>query len=419
MESSNNLFTFHRGHILQFVVSDLYHIWAVAVREYDQRRGASLWGEAEIAAAGSVLRAGTMFRYADREGPGRVQELERLIVARAGGGHALATSSGTAALVCALVGLGVGPGQEVIVPAVTFLACVNAVAAVGAVPVFAEVDDSLTLDPASLDALVGPRTRAVMAVHLGNVAADLDPILEFAGRHGLRVLEDAAQAVGVTYRGVAVGAIGDAGIYSFNDEKNVATGEGGALLTADPGVHARALAYHDQGGQFSIFKGNVREHDATEPFLGQNFRMTEMAAAIAMVQFERLDAMLARLRGAARLVRASAGSGVQWRRIPDPEGEGGDLTMLLPSRRAALLRVRALRAHGIPGTLVYGGAPVYANAAVRAGRTAWGMAWSEPARCPRSERLVGGAVSVPLGASLSEDDVEALARGVADAIRDA
>src|SRR3712207_2246601 len=177
--------------------------------------------------------------------------------------YAVGVASGTAALQCGLVGLGVQDGDEVIVPAVTFIATVGAVVSARAVPVFAEVDESLNLDPASFEAMITPKTKAVIPVHLSNVACDMDPILAVARRHGIKVLEDAAQAIGVTYKGRQVGALGDAAAFSLQLSKNITTGEGGALTTDQWSVYDRAARYQDQGGQFTTSSGEVRDASRT------------------------------------------------------------------------------------------------------------------------------------------------------------
>ncbi|SDT80754.1 DegT/DnrJ/EryC1/StrS family aminotransferase [Actinoplanes derwentensis] len=374
---------------------------------YEPLRGLALWGTEEEAAVSAVVRARSPFRYYGPDLLGRAQAFEEAFAERIGTPYAVGVSSGTAALACGLVGLGLPAGAEVIVPAVTFVGCPNAVSWARGVPVFAEVDDTLTLDPASLEERLTDRTYAIMPVHLANVAADMEPIMDFARRHGLRVLEDAAQAAGVRYRGRSAGAWGDAGAFSFQLEKNITAGEGGAVTTADPVVHDRVLRYQDQGGQFSTSSGQVRGEGASEPFLGVNLRMTELEGALLGVQLTRLDTMLDRLRSIARHVRAELSGTVEhWRRIPDDEGSGGDVTLFLPSRTDARRLLRLLADAGVPAATLYQGQGVYSNAAVRDGRTAWGVEWSRPARCQRSEQFAGRSVTVTLGATMTDADVD-------------
>jgi len=248
-------------------------------------------GQEEVDAVSSVIRSGQLFRYRGGEG-GQADICERKMAALFGCEHALVVTSGTGALICGLVGLGIGPGDEVIVPAYTWLASAGAVLSVGAIPVLAEVDETLTLDPADFERRIGPRTKAVIPVHMGGRPCDMDAIRAVAGRHGLRVLEDACQAIGGHHRKRRLGAIGDAGAFSFNQFKTISCGEGGALLTNDRRIFERALYYHDMGCTFRGHAGAMRE----EPFLGNTLRMNEIQCAVLRVQLDRLDGILARLR---------------------------------------------------------------------------------------------------------------------------
>ena len=186
----------------------------------------------EIDAVTAVLRSGQLFRYRGGEG-GQADTCEKRLVELCGCKYALVVTSGTAALICALVGLNIGPGDEVIVPAYTWLASAGAVLNVGAIPVLANVDESLTLDPADFERRIGPRTKAVIPVHMGGRPSNMDAIMDVAQRHGLHVVEDACQAIGGSYRGRRLGTIGAAGAFSFNQFKTISCGEGGALLTSD------------------------------------------------------------------------------------------------------------------------------------------------------------------------------------------
>ena len=188
-----------------------------------------------MAATVRVLGRGELGRYA-AAGASEVTRLEGELRDVIGVRHALAVNSGTSALVAALVGAGVGPGDEVLVPAFTWVSTAAAPLAVGAVPVLVEVDASLTMDPADLARKITPQSRAVIPVHMQNLVCDMDPIMSLAATHELTVIEDACQAVGQRYRGRRVGSIGHAGCFSFNQYKNIRCGEGGALLTDDDGA---------------------------------------------------------------------------------------------------------------------------------------------------------------------------------------
>ncbi|MFM9607183.1 DegT/DnrJ/EryC1/StrS family aminotransferase [Streptomyces niveiscabiei] len=376
---------------------------------YETWRALALWGEEEEAAALEVIRSRSLFRYYGPDLGHRTDLFEAAFAEAAGVAHTVAVSSGTAALTAALIGLGIPAGAEVIVPTVTFVGSVGAVVAARAVPVFAEVDDTLTLDPALLEERITERTWGVMPVHLGNAAADMDPLLEVARGHGLRVVEDAAQAAGVRYRGRPVGGLGDAGAFSFQLDKNITAGEGGAVTTADADVYDRVARYQDQGGQFTTSKGATRGSGDSPPFVGVNQRMTELTAAVLSAQLPRLAPMCRRLRDVARHVRGeTADLAVRWRRLPDEEGSGGDLTLFLDSRLQARAFVADLNAAGIPAHTMYQGQPVTANRAVREGRTPWGVEWERPPRCRISEGLLGRSVTVGLGAAMTDADVDAV-----------
>ncbi len=393
----------------------------------DYSKGAGLLGDEERAAVLGVLESRSLFRYYGPELLGRVAEFETALAEFTGTEHAVATSSGTAALRCALAALGVGCGDEVVVPAFTFIATVNAVVVAGAVPVFAEIDDSLGLDPTDLASRLTPRTAAVLAVHLENVPSDLDPILAAAGRAGVPVIEDAAQAMGVSYLGRRVGSIGTLGAFSFQLEKNVTTGEGGAVTTNDERLYLRAARYQDQGGQFVTAHGGERGGELDQPFVGENLRMTEIAGAIGGVQLRKLPGMLDSLRANCRLVADSIGEveGMLPRRIPDPEGCGGSsLTWFLPDSEVARRFARALLAEGVACGQMYRGKPVYANPAILDRRTAsmkggpWHCA-EHPTDveyrlglCPRTEELVARSLIVPIGPQWSPGDCKQVAEAV-------
>lgn len=390
-------------------------------------RGVALLGDDEIAAALEVMQSRSLFRYYGPDLQRKVEGFESALCEQLGAAHAVATSSGTAALRCALAALGVGCGDEVIVPAFTFIATVNAVVSMGAVPVFAEVDKSLNLDPIRLEEVITERSVAVIPVHLENVAADMDPIMEIAGRCGLGVVEDAAQSMGSTYKGRAVGTIGDLGAFSLQLEKNVTAGEGGAVIGNDFALWLRAARFQDQGGQFVTSSGGGRGGELDEPFLGENLRMTEIAGAIAEVQMRKLPGLLAAMRANKTLILDAIGDvpGLVLRHVPDPAGDGSSsITWFAPDASLAARMVAALRAEGIPAVQFYDGKPVYANEALLARRTAsnkggpWHCA-EHPCHvsysmgmCPDTEALVARNVTLGVGAQYSEADCADVAAAV-------
>ena len=390
-------------------------------------RGAALLGAEERAAVLDVLDSASLFRYYGPRLLGKVAEFEQSLAKLVGATHAVATSSGTAALRTALAALGVGCGDEVIVPAFTFIATVNAVVVAGAVPVFAEVDDSLGLDAADVAARITPRTAAVIAVHLENVACDLDVLLSRTDAAGIPIIEDAAQAMGVVYRGRPVGSIGALGAFSLQLEKNATSGEGGAVTTSDPDLYLRAARYQDQGGQFVTSHMGERGGDLDVPFVGENLRMTEIAGAIAGVQLTKLPGLLDAMRANRRILATTIGTvdGMVPRRVPDEEGEGGSsLTWFLPGADPARRFGKALRAEGVPCAQLYRGEPVYLTPAILARRTASGKGgpWHcaehpttieyRAGLCPQTEALVARSLTVPVGPRWTPADCADVAEAV-------
>jgi dTDP-4-amino-4,6-dideoxygalactose transaminase len=240
-----------------------------------------------IAAAVRVLARGETGRYYTA-GASEVELFERELAKFIGTRYALGVNSGTSALICALVGLGIGPGDEVLVPAYTWVATAAAPLAVGAVPVLTEVDWSLTMDPADIRRKITPNTKAIIVVHMINLVANMDEIMKIAREHNLLVIEDTAQAVGCSLRGRRVGSMGDVGAFSFQLNKNIQCGEGGAVLTNSERAHVRATMYHDVG---SYVRKNKMKTD--EPlFIGQNYRMPNLSGALLRPQLKRLDKLL-------------------------------------------------------------------------------------------------------------------------------
>lgn len=218
-----------------------------------------------------------------------VREFERMMAEYCGVKHAIATSSGTTALHLALLALGVGPGDEVIVPDMTFIASANAVAYTGATPVLADVErETWTLDVAHAASLVTGKTKAVMPVHLFGVPARMDSVMELAGSHGIAVVEDAAEAHGAVCAGKKAGAIGDIGCFSFFGNKIVTTGEGGMITTGSDELAATCRMLRDHGMS--------RDERYFHPVLGYNYRLTNVQAAIGVAQMEKIESILERKR---------------------------------------------------------------------------------------------------------------------------
>lgn len=252
-------------------------------------------GQEEIDEITKVINSKQLFRYGDPS-QGHLQEVDRFEeewAEKIGTKYALLMcGGGTAALTCALAGLGIGPGDEVIVPAYTWLATASSVLAVGAIPVLADVDETLALDPVDAEKKIGPNTRAVIPVHMVGRTADMQSIMDVARKHGLKVVEDSCQMVGGSYKGKRTGSWGDVGAFSFNWHKIITTGEGGALVTDNQEAYERAYIFHDTGTPFRLKASELR----VPIFVAQQYRADEIMGAIARVQARRLDGILADLR---------------------------------------------------------------------------------------------------------------------------
>ena len=284
-----------------------------------------------------LIQARYLFRYGDPKDPAfkhRVKTLEEEVERKFGVKHALAVSSGTSALITAMAAAGLGPGDEVIVPGSPFIASMSSVIFNNAVPVLAEVDDSLTLDPADVEARITPHTRAILAVHMIGNPCDLDRLGAIAKKHDLLLLEDAAQAFGGSYHRRRLGTIGELGARSFNIFKTINDGDGGMVVTGDAGLYGRAFGYHHQGHLPLRMGVEVGQRSV----IGQNFRMNELSAAVLVAQFRKLDALIDRLTALKTRFKKQiqALPGLEFRRLNDPEGECHTLlTVFLPDRRSA------------------------------------------------------------------------------------
>lgn len=285
----------------------------------------------------SLIRARYLFRYGDPKDPAfkhRAKTLEEEVAQKFGVRYALALSSGTAALITAMAAAGLGPGDEVIVPGYTFIASMSSIIFCNAVPILAEVDESLTLDPRDVEARITPHTRAILAVHMIGNPCDLEALGRIAKKHKLLLIEDTAQAFGGTYRGKSLGTIGQIGTYSFNIFKTINAGDGGMVVTDDEELYQKAFGYHDQGHLPLRMGVEVGKRSV----IGQNFRINELSAAVLLAQFRKLDAIIERLTALKSRFKKQIQDlkGVEFRKLNDPEGECHTLiTVFLPDRGSA------------------------------------------------------------------------------------
>lgn len=377
--------------------------------------GPSYFDEAERRALLEVWEAASPFRFWGPQRPVKVQAFEEAFARYMGTRFALGVTSGTAALDCAMAALGVGPGDEVIVPAYTWWSDYTCVVQAGALPVFAEMDRSLTLDPDDFARKITPRTKAVIAVHLLGGPCDLDRILAVARARGVAVVEDCAQCVGGSYKGRKLGSLGDVGIYSFQINKTMTSGEGGAVVTNDPRLYERAVRFHDVGQFRALFE--QRTGGAREPvFAGENFRMNELTGAVLGAQLPKLDRMVGDLRRHAEALYAGVRDlpGIRLRQQPDPAGDIGYGAFFEVGDRVRRDRLlEALRRRQVPASPLTGSVFLPAEEAViakRARHPAWPSFQTPEGRairygadtCPQTAGLLDRFVQVRVGPRFTE-----------------
>ena len=356
----------------------------------------SYWiGEEEIREVMDVMRSGHLSRYGDLNDvrfTHKVYSFEKEFAAYCGVAHALATSSGTGSLLVSMLASGLKPGDEVIVPAYTFVATYSAAIFAGCVPVLAEIDESLTLDPGDIEFRITPRTRAIMPVHMLGNPCDMDAILSIARKHGLVVLEDACQAAGGSYHRRKLGTIGRMGAFSLNVFKTITAGDGGVVVTDDRELYQKAFAIHDQGhlpqrAGLEVGKRSI---------LGLNFRVNELVGAVALAQLRKIDRIVSTLRAKKKKFkeRISEARGFRFRKLNDPDGECGTLcTVIFDSAERASAVARTLGT----ATVNHSGWHVYANMEhvnqylKEAGRP-FGLG-----AYPRTDDILGRAVNLSVG----------------------
>ncbi|MDH7481248.1 MAG: DegT/DnrJ/EryC1/StrS family aminotransferase [Armatimonadota bacterium] len=384
-------------------------------------------GEAEKKAVLEVLDEKILFRYYGLPNrKSRVQEFEERFAAHIGTKYALAVNSGTSSLIAGLVGAGIGPGDEVIVPAYTFVASPAAIIAAKAIPVIAEVDNSLTLDPNDFERKITKYTKAVMPVHMRGTPCDMDRITNIAKKHGIKIIEDVAQSCGASYKGKPLGTFGDVGCFSLQMYKVITSGEGGVVVTDNSDIYDKARMYHDAAVRF------WGEDTGMAIFPGVNFRMSELAGALALVQLSKLEDLLARMRENKRRIKSQIEpkKGLEFRKIYDEEGEAGlSLVMFMPNPEIAKQVAAALQKEGIgAGTIYNQGIPdrhIYTSWVEILSKTPdvqkgcpftcafyKGNVEYSPDMCPQTLDYLGRAIHLNVSPLLSPEDCDAIAFGI-------
>ncbi|NLB80859.1 MAG: DegT/DnrJ/EryC1/StrS family aminotransferase [Clostridiaceae bacterium] len=298
--------------------------------------GSYVFGEEEKKQLNEVMEGGYLFRYGAEGVDGfchKVADFENEFCNVLGAKHVVATSSGTGSLLCCLAALGIGAGDEVIVPGYTFIASISSIILMNAIPVLAEIDESLTIDTTKIEGLVTPRTKAIMPVHMLGNPCKMDEILRIAKKHNLYVVEDCCQAVGGSFKGKRLGTYGDISAYSLNFFKTISSGDGGAVGTNDDMLYERAFGFHDQGHKPSRMGVEV----GNRSIVGMNMRMNELTGAVALAQTRKLDAVLSTLREKKELLKnlLKGMDGFKFRNINDEKECATLLTLLFDSKEKA------------------------------------------------------------------------------------
>ena len=311
--------------------------------------GFEFFGAEERKHVNDVLETGILMRYGfdgPRKGIWKAKELEQAICNTFGSKHAMLVSSGTAALTTAMSALGIGYGDEVIMPSFTFVASFEAVLSVGAIPVMVDVDDTLTLDPQAVRNAITPKTKCVMPVHMCGSMADMDALQAICKEHGLILLEDACQSIGATYKGKMLGTIGDAGTFSFDFVKTITCAEGGVVMSNREDVYIKSDGYSDHGHDHLGVDRGADLH----PFIGYNFRISELHAAVGLAQIQKLDQFLAiqKKNHTALKNMLAAIPEVSFRRVPDESGDSCTfLSWFLPTEELTRAFVNEMKTQGV------------------------------------------------------------------------
>lgn len=309
--------------------------------------GAHYMDARECEAAARVCESKTLFRYYGLNLQNEVSALEQEFAAYVGVPHALAVSSGTAALQVALGALGVGPGDEVLIPGYFWVSTVGAVVRSCAIPVLVDCDGTFNMDPQDIAKKITPRTKAILVVHMNGVIGRITEIVALARQHNLRVIEDCAQAAGASQHGIKAGSFGDLGIFSFQMNKHMTSGEGGMVVTRDPHLYRRAFAIHDLGYPRND-AGRLVMDDPSLQLWGIGCRMSELTGAVARVQLKKLDRITGAMRSAKLRIKQELAGRLTFREVPDPAGDAGSFLMtVFPTREQSLKFTEALRAEGV------------------------------------------------------------------------
>lgn len=391
--------------------------------------GMEFFGADERSEINDVLETGILFRYnheAQRNNIYKAREFEAEVAGLVKASYAHAVSSGSTAALCAMVAAGVGTGDEIIVPPFTYIATIEAVLMAGALPVFADIDDTLCLSAEGIRKAITPNTKGVCLVHMCGQMADMDAIMAVIEEHNLVLIEDAGQAMGAHYKGVYTGLWGKAGAYSFDFFKIATAGEGGVMVTNDEAIYKNADSYSDHGHDHIGSNRGMEQH----PILGFNYRISELHAAVGLVQTRRVPEVIRKNNGHKKQLMQTLGQvlGVSFARLPDPDGDSATfLNMLLPDTESAGRVVAELNAAGVGGfnywyTNMYHFINQWDH--IKAMRTASALPIEKLGApqdynaldLPGAQQTIGRLISFGIRASWTADEVSTLADAIAAAV---
>ncbi len=362
--------------------------------------GAYCFGDEERREVMDVLESGHFSRYGNLSDPNfkhKVYSFEEEFAQYCGTKHALATNSGTSSLFICLLALGIGEGDEVLVPGYTYVASISSIIYARATPVLVEIDESLTIDPLDIEKKITNKTKAIMAVHMLGNPCKMTEIRKIASEHDLAVIEDGCQAAGATYKGRKVGSLGDIAAFSLNRYKNMAAGDGGVITVSNKSLYERAFAIHDQG-----HRPNRTSKDAAGSLIGLNLKANELTGAVALAQLRKLDVMLHALRAKKKLLKdkIQLSSDMRHRELNDTEGECATLlTFLFDNSEKAKLVAERLGIKTLSGS----GWHVYNNIEQIYNHSIPSLVWSEkakfssPGSLPQTDSILSRSINLSVG----------------------
>ena len=387
--------------------------------------GTELFGAEERKEINDVLETGMLFRYnhdQQRNGVWKAREFEAEVRKVTGAKYAHAVSNGSAAIAIAMAASGIGAGDEVIVPPFTFIASVEAVLFIGAIPVFAEIDETLCLSAEGIRKAITPKTKGICLVHMCGGMADMDGILQVAKEHNLILVEDAGQAFGASYKGKSVGLFGKAGSFSFDFFKIATAGEGGAFITDDEEIYKLADAYSDHGHNHVGNNRGMEQH----PVLGFNYRISELHAAVGLAQTRKVSHIREINRKHKKMLIdiLSQTEGISFSKLMDPAGDSATfLNMMLPDTETAKRTVDELNKAGVGG-FNYWNTNMYhfinqwdhlkkMQTASKLPAQVLGMPQDyNTLELPKSQEVVGRLISFGIRCTWTEEEIKTLANNI-------